>query len=82
MLDPNLPLNGLLLHQNALCVIRYIAEEDPQWSQAIKGGEERGKGELEQTGARTGSADPHAGTKPAHRNETGIAGTAYSSPFR
>jgi hypothetical protein len=43
MLDPNLPLNGLLLHQNALCVIRY-AEEDPQGSQAIKGGEERRKG--------------------------------------
>jgi hypothetical protein len=49
MLDPNLPLNGLLPHANVFIVIRYISEEDPQGSQTIKGGEERGKEKLEQT---------------------------------
>jgi hypothetical protein len=62
MLDPNLPLNGLLPHQNSLCVIRYISEEDPQGSQTIKQGEERRKEELEQTSARTGSTGSCAGT--------------------
>jgi hypothetical protein len=73
MLDPNLPLNDLLPHQNSLCVIRYISEEDPQGIQAIKGGEERGKEKLEQTGARTAVPDP-----APERNRS--AGTRLVSP--
>ena len=39
MCDLDTPLNGLLLHSDALCILRNHLDDDPQWS----GGDEQEK---------------------------------------